>query len=395
MKKNIPHATALLACGHLLNDFYANFLPILLPIIMPQLGISLTVSGLLVMVQSITSNMLQPVFGWIMDRRDLGRLLLPIIPFGGITICLIGYVNNQPLLFLLIALAGLAVSAFHPLGSMLVGRTAPAEHMGSSMSYYVAGGNLGFAFSPILLVAFTSVLPLTSLPWLVLPALLIAALYHRSGLDHISTLPESPAEQAAAGQPLSLRAVLTNSSILRLNLSMGLRCWTHVSVSTFLPLLLIGAGYSSMLSGTLLTLFLIGCTIGGLIGGYLGDRLSHKKIIIGSLALGFLPTYYFFTHAGTEPLSLLALFICGACLLAPQPSSIVWAQKLMPANTGVASGMMLGLSFGLGSIGAAATAALADKIGLSTALLLTSAPLLLAALIAFLTPYPEDPSEKK
>jgi len=58
----------------------------------------------------------------------------------------------------------------------------------------------------------------------------------------------------------------------------------------------------------------------------------------------------------------------------------------MPANAGMASGMMLGLSFGLGSIGTAITAALADYIGLSTALLLTSLPLLLAALFAAATP---------
>lgn len=52
--------TITLAAGHLLNDFYYNFLPILLPIIMPKLGLSLTMSGLLIMVYAITSNLLQP-----------------------------------------------------------------------------------------------------------------------------------------------------------------------------------------------------------------------------------------------------------------------------------------------------------------------------------------------
>lgn len=47
---------------------------------------------------------------------------------------------------------------------------------------------------------------------------------------------------------------------------------------------------------------------------------------------------------------------------------------------------MMGFSFGLGSIGTAITAAVADHIGLTTALLLTSLPLLLAAAVSFLTP---------
>ena len=62
----------------------------------------------------------------------------------------------------------------------------------------------------------------------------------------------------------------------------------------------------------------------------------------------------------------------------------------MPGSAGMASGMMMGLSFGLGSIGAAITAALADQIGLDTALLLTTVPLLLAVFVAAATPYPKN-----
>ena len=61
-------SVVLLACGHLTNDFYCNFLPVLLPIIMPKLDLSLTLSGLLVMVMSIASNMMQPVFGYLKGK---------------------------------------------------------------------------------------------------------------------------------------------------------------------------------------------------------------------------------------------------------------------------------------------------------------------------------------
>lgn len=379
------HAAVLLSLGHLLNDFYCNFLPILLPLIMPRLGLSLTLSGLLIMVLSITSNLLQPVFGYLMDKHNFSRLLLPVIPFGAICICSIGFIQTRFMLFLLIALTGLSVSAFHPLGSTLAAKSARKSAQGSTMSYYIAGGNLGYAFAPILLVAFTQTFSLTQLPWLIVPSLLLSILYARSHLTDITTVPDH-----LPAAPPRLREVFTNRMVLKLNLAMGFRCWTHVSVSTFLPLLLIGAGYSALSSGSLLTLFLIGCTVGGLIGGYLGDRLSHKKIIVASLALGILPVWYFFTHAGTAPLSLAALFLAGACLLAPQPSSVVWAQKMMPANAGMASGMMMGLSFGLGSIGAALTAALADWIGLPAALLLTTCPLIISAILAALTPYPDE-----
>ena len=86
---------ALLSAGHFLNDFYCNFLPILLPVIIPQLGLSLTLSGLLIMVMSITSNLLQPVFGYIMDKHDWRRLLVPVLPFGAICICTIRWWQHR------------------------------------------------------------------------------------------------------------------------------------------------------------------------------------------------------------------------------------------------------------------------------------------------------------
>lgn len=373
--------TLLLSCGHFLNDFYCNFLPILLPIIMPQLGLSLTLSGLLVMVLSITSNMLQPVFGYVMDRRDLSRLLLPVIPFGAICICSIGLITTKTMLFLLIALTGLSVSAFHPLGSTLVARTASIKRQGRSMSYYIAGGNLGYALAPIIIVMYLNAFSLRDLPLLMIPGFLFAFVCLRSGLTQFSTR----AEQA---KTFHLRQILQNASILRLNIAMGLRCVTHVSMSTFLPLLLVTNGYSGILSGSLLTLFLAGCTAGGLVGGYLGDRIAHKRIIITALALAIFPTVYFYLHPGTEPLSLIALFLSGALLLASQPSSLVWAQRSMPGGEGMASGMMLGLSFGLGSFGTALVAALGDQIGLANALLLSSLTLPLAAVFAIFAPFP-------
>ncbi|RGS72237.1 MFS transporter [Mitsuokella sp. AF21-1AC] len=377
--------TWLLSCGHFLNDFYCNFLPILLPIIMPQLGLSLTLSGLLVMVLSITSNMLQPVFGYVMDRHNLSRLLIPVIPFGAVCICSIGLITTKVMLFIIIALTGLSVSAFHPLGSTLVARTAEAARQGRSMSYYIAGGNLGYALAPIIIVAYLNAFSMSDLPLLMIPGFLFALICLRSGLTHFSTVTD-----LAKTKTFHLGEILHNASILRLNIAMGLRCITHVSMSTFLPLLLVTSGYSGILSGSLLTLFLVGCTVGGLTGGYLGDRFAHKRIIIAALALAIFPTAYFYLHPGTEPLSLIALFLSGALLLASQPSSLVWAQRAMPGSEGMASGMMLGLSFGLGSFGTALVAALGDQIGLSSALLLSSLTLPLAAICAVFAPFPEE-----
>jgi FSR family fosmidomycin resistance protein-like MFS transporter len=377
--KNSTYQVSLLSLGHFLSDFYCNFLPILLPLIMPKLGLSLTLSGILVMVFSFTSNVLQPFFGYLIDRHNLNRLLLVVIPSGAIFICSTGYVHSTVALFLVIAISGIAVSCYHPLASNLVSAVADKSRSGLSLSLFVAAGNLGFAMAPLILVYFTETFSLTALPFLILPALVLSLFYYHSGLHREKTA-------SSQNKAFHLKNLFKDAALVKLNLAMGLRAWTHAAVSTFLPLLLIGRGKDTTDAGIMLTIFLIGAAIGGMAGGFFNDRFGYKKVIIYSLMLGILPTYLFFSSAAFTPITIVYLFLCGASLQAPQPSSIVWAQKLLPNYGGMAAGMMMGLSFGLGGIGAAFTALLADYIGLSTALLLTTIPLGLGALIIVFTP---------
>ena len=384
MNTNIRHATALLSTGHAMVDFYANFLPILLPLLILKFDLSLTMCGVLVMVASVTTNMLQPFFGYLMDKRNFSPLLPYIVPAAAVPMCMVGFVGNTMLLFVFVAVTGTAVAAYHPLSSILVGRTAAEGRGNGMMSYFIAGGNAGMAFVPLVLVAFLEKLSLHALPLLILPAALVGVLFARSGLCSVTSLPEQQtAEHAPLARVLFARATIT------LNLAMGLRCWTHGAFGTFLPLLLVGNGEDTSAAGLFLTIFMVGGMMGGLFGGNLADKFTGRGIIVTFLALGILPCAYYFTHVSADTLGGIVLFAAGFALMAPQPSSIIWAQQALPENAAMASGMMLGMSFGLGSLGVAATAALGDVIGLEPALLISVLALPLATLLAYMTPEPQ------
>ena len=384
MNTNIRHATALLSTGHAMVDFYANFLPILLPLLMLKFDLSLTMCGVLVMVASVTTNMLQPFFGYLMDKQNFSPLLPYIVPAAAVPMCMVGFAGNTMLLFAFVAVTGTAVAAYHPLSSMLVGRTAAEGRGNGMMSYFIAGGNAGMAFVPLVLVAFLEQLSLAALPLLILPAALMGLLFVRSGLCAVSSLPE----HAVQSRP-KLSSVLFARTTITLNLAMGLRCWTHGAFGTFLPLLLVGNGEDTSAAGLFLTIFMVGGMMGGLFGGNLADKFTGRGIIVTFLALGILPCAYYFTHVSADTLGGIVLFAAGFALMAPQPSSIIWAQQALPENAAMASGMMLGMSFGLGSLGVAATAALGDVIGLEPALLISVLALPLATLLAYMTPEPQ------
>lgn len=373
-----------LCAGHYTVDYYNNFLPVLLPFIMVKLDMSLTMCGILVMVLAFVASSIQPFVGYITDKHDSSPWLLAAIPLSGISICLAGLAPNKAALFLLCIIMGITVAFVHPVGSALLGKVGNVSNMGRVMSLYVVGGNFGAAVAPATVMFLLDRYGLDILPLVAIPAVVLGILFYFSGLYK---LPSANAKKVSSSESISIIKIFANPSVALLNIAMGLRCCTHVSVSTFLPMLMLSHGASNVVSGSMLTVFLMGTAAGGLIGGELGDKFGHKRLMVMSLALTALPTVLFFLYPDAGFISSLLLFMGGFFVQAPQPSSIVWTGRLMPQYIGVASGMMMGLCFGLGSIGAAVTAALGDYIGLETAMFLSVVPVVIATILVIFTPY--------
>lgn len=372
----------LLAMGHFFNDFYCNFLPILLPILIPKLGLSLTLSGALVMVMSLSANVLQPVFGYFMDKYNFNKIMPLIIPFGAVFICLTNWASNFIVLAVLIGFSGLAVSTFHPMGAGLVSKVAPDGKISTCISIFVAGGSFGFALAPILLVYFMQMYSLDYLPILIIPAIILGVLMYSSGLSKARFVNE----QVAKNMHFNLAQILQNKPLMLLNISMGLRAWLFTALVTFLPLWAIEKGCDNTLSGWILTIYLCGSVIGGLIGGALNDKIGYKKVILWALIFTLIPTMYFLFAQQIDILMYIALFVGGGLVMAANPGAIVWGQDLLPDNPGMASGMMLGLSFGLGGFGTMLTGSLAESYGLTMALALTAILLVISIVLVYLTP---------
>lgn len=378
------YAITLLTAGHFFSDFYANFLPPLLPLLMSTLNFSMATAGLLVMTYSLTANILQPLCGYIIDRSGYGWLLLLTLPASAIFICYIGYTPNLTTVFLFVAVSGLASSLFHPLGSSLVGKIASPQTQGKAMSIFIGGGNFGFALAPVIITLCLVHYGITSLPWLIIPAILLSTAYYASKI-HKTNLRSAHLSKTA-GIPW-----YKSKDLLKLNGVMALRSWSQVAILTFLPVLLSQNNHSPTLAGSMLTVYLTGGALGGLAGGYIGDRFGHKKCIIGSLLLCLILMTAFLLNQDITLLTWVLLALTGAALQSTVPSSVIWAQNLLPGNAAMASGMMLGLSFGLGAAGTALTGGLADSIGLLPALFWTLLPLAVAIPLTSFTPYRGNP----
>ncbi|MBP1763514.1 MAG: fsr 2 [Firmicutes bacterium] len=359
----------LLTLGHFISDFYNNFLPGLLPAIIAGLGMSLTTSGLLVMVYAITSSITQPFLGYCMDKNGYSWLILFTFPASAVFICTTTLVPNIPVLFAFVILAGIGSALFHPLGSSMMGKITPLAHKGIAIALFIGGGNVGFAIAPAVVIYFIFQYGLDSLPWLVIPAFALTIAYYMKNIHRIPIAVTS--NQNSENAPVWYKT----PGIIKLNVVMGLRSWAHVAIPTFLPVWIVQQGQSPTLAANMITVFLVGGAIGSVIGGYFGDRFGRKNTILWSLFLCVPALYLFLNSSVTASNAWILLFISGAALLSAMPSSVVWAQEMMPDNAAMASGMMMGFAYGLGGLGAAITGAMADVIGLHSAFLFTVIPL--------------------
>ena len=153
----------------------------------------------------------------------------------------------------------------------------------------------------------------------------------------------------------------------RLGLAVSLRSVVYFGLLTFVPLYYVGTLHTSKATGNLaLTAMLVAGAVGTLVGGRLADRIGTRPIFVASLTT-LTPLIALFLAVGPAP-GVVVLAAIGGLTIATFSVTVVMGQRLLPGRVGVASGVTLGLSIGVGGIAASALGAVADRWGLNTAL---------------------------
>jgi len=138
----------------------------------------------------------------------------------------------------------------------------------------------------------------------------------------------------------------------------------------------------------LLTLFLLAGAVGGLIGGTLADRVGRDRVIVTSLLVSSPFCAVLGAQTAVGPLFIVATAVCGLLLNGSFVVLAVRGQESLPGSLGMVSGLMLGLSIGLGGLAVAPMAVLAERVGIPVALDVAGALAVACALIMRTVPKP-------
>lgn len=355
----------ILSLGHMVTDIYQGALPATLPFLKEKLDLSYTMTGIILMMANLTSSVLQPLFGFYSDKKARA-FLLPLGLFcAGLGFSLLSVPTSYALILVLVVISGLGIASYHPEGY----KTAhffTGERSVTGMAIFSVGGNLGLSLGPVISIYLIQYFGLQALPMIILPAL-ICTLIVISLRKTIAVPVMQHQEKAKEIRKTGSAAYISLAMIIAI---VVMRSWTQMGLLSYIPFYYIThLKGDPLFAGKLVFIFLACGAVGTLAGAPFADRWGHRRFIrltmffaTITLPLMFLPfvqqSYLLFVVLGLQGMILVSTFSV----------TVVMAQKLLPRNLGVASGLIVGFAIGWGGIGVTLLGVVADNFGVPVAL---------------------------
>ncbi|RYM06042.1 MFS transporter [Sporolactobacillus sp. THM7-7] len=389
-KKQVAAKKQLISLGttHFLNDLMTTgIIPALLPLYKHAFELTYFQAGVILFVSSITSSVMQPLFGVFTDKQPKVWFLPLGIFLTGLGLAASGFVPSYGLLLLMIALSGLGSGIFHPEASRGA-YLAAGEARGTAQAIFQVGGNFGQAVGPLLLPLFLLATGLDGLGWFLLGGVLgVLLILYIMPWYRRSLVQEKERRKTIRG-----RKHVTGLCLL--TIVVILRSWTQIGVAGFLPFYYLQQGVSLETGDILTFLFLAAGALGTFLGGRFSDRISRKWLLFASMAVT-VPFAWVLPHVHGA-VSIVVLILFGFFILSSFAVTVVYGQMMYPQNIGLVSGLMIGFGIGAGGIGATFMGWISDRFSIDLIFdLFALLPLLGAMITLFLPDEKSLLSEKK
>jgi FSR family fosmidomycin resistance protein-like MFS transporter len=319
--------------GHFIHDTYSAFIAPLLPLIIEKLSLSLTLAGSLTAFMQYPS-LLNPFIGYLDDRLSLRYLVILAPAFTATMMSSMGIAPNYFSLAILLFLTGFSISAFHAPAPAMVARVS-GKQVGKGMSLFMAAGELGRSFGPVLAVWAVSL-------WGLEGTYRVATLGWGTSLVLYLRFRSIPAHSE---KRTGFREMLPAARRLFLPLTALViaRSFLLSSLGVYLPTYLSEQGATLWMTGSALAIYEFAGVGGALLSGTLSDRLGRKPVLFVIMLLSSLLMLTFIQVKGWKIIPVL--IILGFVFLASQPVMLSIVQDQLPNHRSLANGVYLTIVF--------------------------------------------------
>ncbi|TMS58288.1 MFS transporter [Imbroritus primus] len=349
------------AFAHLLNDTIQAIVSSSYPLLKAEFALSFTEIGWIALVFQITASLLQPWIGLYTDKHPKPYLLPMGMVVTLIGIGLLSVAGQFSTLLVAAALIGVGSSTFHPEASRIA-RLASGGRFGTAQSMFQVGGNTGSAIGPLMAAAIIMPHGQPAIAWFMLVAALAIWVLLRVTdwrLKHAPAQVVTSGKHAVSG--LSRRQIIRALAVIAV---LMFAKFVYIAAFTnYFTFYLIERFHVSVQTSQLyLFIFLGAVAAGTFAGGPVGDRIGRKAVVWVSF-LGVAPFALLLPHVDLFWTAVLAIMV-GLVMSSAFAALVVYAQEALPGRVGMVSGLMFGLMFGIGGLGAAGLGHLADTHGI-------------------------------
>lgn len=369
----------LMMIAHLCDDLNQGALVAVIPFLVLHNGYSYAEVTALLLASNAASAIIQPLFGWLGDKKPRPWLMAAGIFLAGIGMAGVGVLPNYPLIMASAMLSGIGVAMFHPEGGRLGNLTA-GEQKGKGMSIFAVGGKLGFTFGPLVATATITLWGLPGTLIFIIPSTLCAAILLSQNKALLSY--SNPDKQSSDDS-------LYQDNWVGFGFVMGAiscRSIMYYAFLSFIPLFLVyNLGQEEAFASSVISLFALVCAVGTIASGWAGQLLGAKKLIIVSYACVAIEVVIFAFNGSLIVALILIALLALTCDIS-YPSAVAMGQSFVPHHLGMASGLSFGVMVCIGGLMTPVFGLIGDYFGLQVVMLCVTAIALLGIIITLFIP---------
>lgn len=369
----------LMMIAHLCDDLNQGALVAVIPFLVLHNGYSYAEVTALLLASNAASAIIQPLFGWLGDKKPRPWLMAAGIFLAGIGMAGVGVLPNYPLIMASAMLSGIGVAMFHPEGGRLGNLTA-GEQKGKGMSIFAVGGKLGFTFGPLVATAAITLWGLPGTLIFIIPSTLCAAILLSQNKALLSY--SNPDKQSSDDS-------LHQDNWVGFGFVMGAiscRSIMYYAFLSFIPLFLVyNLGQEEAFASSVISLFALVCAVGTITSGWAGQLLGAKKLIIVSYACVAIEVVIFAFNGSLIVALILIALLALTCDIS-YPSAVAMGQSFVPHHLGMASGLSFGVMVCIGGLMTPVFGLIGDYFGLQVVMLCVTAIALLGIIITLFIP---------
>jgi FSR family fosmidomycin resistance protein-like MFS transporter len=365
--------------GHFFNDFYINLIPPILFLFVQKLGLSLAEQAFIAFVITSSGSFAQPIIGYFVDKKGKPWLVIFSLVWISFWMSISGIITNYYLLVIILGLGALASALFHPLGSAMAVMLGKKSR-GKSLSVFMTIGGFSASVSPMIAIPIVKAYGLKVLVFFMIPGILVALFLYLAQVQNVD-MNQLQLNKEKKREKFDFHSVKWVSVLVFVSTNKVL---IRIFLITFGAQIMLSKQVDIKIAGVILSAYLLANSLGTIIGGYLNDIIGSKKVLVLFNVLAPLCMLLIVFTSGI-PMVIGFLFM-GLTLSGTNTANIVMAHELMPDNLNVATGLIMGLSGGLGGILMLFFGKIADIQGLITSASYLLIPLVVATLLTILLP---------